>query len=38
MILAGLGLLFAPVHAARAMRARKSHGSPRRPPGLPGRR
>jgi hypothetical protein len=38
LILAGLGLLFTPVHAARAARPRKSHGSPRRPPGLPGRR
>jgi len=38
MALAGLALLFGPVHAAGAVRPRKSHGSPRRPPGLPGRR
>jgi hypothetical protein len=38
IVLAGLALLFVPVVTSGAMRTRKSHGSPRRPPGLPGRR
>jgi len=38
MALAGLALLFVPVPAAGAAYPRKSHGSPRRPPGLPGKR
>jgi peptidase M28-like protein len=38
MAVAGLGLLFVPVGKAGAVRMRKSHGSPRRRPGLPGRR
>jgi peptidase M28-like protein len=38
LALAGLAMLIVPVHAVRAARTRKSHGSPRRPPGLPARR
>ena len=33
-----LALLFVPLSGVRAMRSRKSHGSRRRPPGLPGKR
>jgi hypothetical protein len=38
MALAGLGLLFVSVPKAGAVYPRKSHGSPRRAPGLPARR
>jgi hypothetical protein len=37
MAIAGLALLFVPVTTSGAMRTRKSHGSPRRAPGLPRR-
>jgi Peptidase family M28 len=35
---AALALLIVPIGTARAVRSRKSHGSPRRAPGLPARR
>lgn len=38
MAAAALALLFVPSTAARALRPRKSHGSPRRAPGLPRKR
>jgi len=38
MAVAALALLCVPLATARAARSRKSHGSPRRPPGLPRRR
>ena len=38
MAAAALGLLFVPLSAARGSRPRKSHGSPRRAPGLPRKR
>jgi hypothetical protein len=38
MAVAALGLLWVPLEAARKARSRKSHGSPRRAPGLPRKR